>query len=270
MTTQMSSQPTNAEGQTTAADHAELQALLINEVLTDYLQMKDGDIEKTIILGDKVLSEWVAAKTELKQTNRVHGSLFNPFQFVGIGETTHSALLGDLLDPQGSHGQGKLFLESFLNLLDVPNPAEGKWIVTVELGRIDILLRRLKPSSVIIVENKSNFAIDRPNQLYRYWEQEIYRHYPKLDYRSDDTKRSFKIVYLPPDSSKKLDEDSLKRPREWADAMPLYKCVPIKPCTLPFQELMKTWLAVPVGMIPAKNVRLTTFLQFYSELWQSL
>lgn len=48
---------------------------------------------------------------------RCTASAFNIFQVLGriydeVG--THSALLANLLNPQGSHGQGTLFLERFL------------------------------------------------------------------------------------------------------------------------------------------------------------
>jgi hypothetical protein len=145
------------------------EAPLINEVLTDYLQVIEEGISKPITLGNLVLSDWMAAKAELEAMNKASGGLFNPLlQFIDIGETTHSALLGDLLNPQGSHGQDNLLLKSFLTLIDIPEPSRGKWFVTVEKGRIDILLRRLKPSSVVIIENKSNHATDQKHQLYRY------------------------------------------------------------------------------------------------------
>ena len=270
MTTQMFQQPPPIESQPTTEARVELVAFCINKVLDGYLKLKAGGIFDSIPLADQVLSQWMAEKTELKKTNRTNGSLFNPLKSINIGETTHSVLLGDLLNPQGSHGQGKLFLESFLSLIEVPNPTKGEWGITVEMGRIDILLRRLKPASVVIIENKSNNAGDQPNQLYRYWEQAIHRYYPKLDYGLDDTKCSFQIVYLPPDSCKKLSEDSMTRPREWANKMPFHERIPIKPHIIPFQNLMEHWLASSAGSVPAENLRLTTFLRFYSELWQAI
>src|SRR6266487_2142717 len=96
---------------------------LINEVLTDYLQLR-GDAVKsftqTVTAGDQILSAWMATKRELDQANWTQGDLFDPLQSIEIGETAHSALLGDLLNPRGSHGQGGLFLESFLRLIEVP------------------------------------------------------------------------------------------------------------------------------------------------------
>jgi hypothetical protein len=269
MPPQMSSQSTHIESQPAAADRAELMNLLINEVLADYLQMRDEGIEKTITCVDKILSKWMAVKAELEQKNRDYGELFNPLRIIDPGETTHSALLGDLLNPQGSHGQDNLFLDSFLSLIGVPDPAEGKWVVTVEQGRIDILLCRLQPISVVIIENKSNDAIDQPNQLYRYWLEKIYLPYHKLvEQGSDDTKHSFKIVYLTPGSFKQPDKHSLERP-EWA-AKYLPERILIKPDILRFHDLMECWQKDTSGKIATTNIWLSSFLHFYSELWQPL
>ena len=101
----MSSQVAQTECLPAVASHADLVALLTNEVLTDFFQMRDAIIGKTIILGDEVLSKWVSTKAELKEANKLDSCFFNPLRTIPICETTHSAILGDLLNPQGSHGQ---------------------------------------------------------------------------------------------------------------------------------------------------------------------
>lgn len=40
-----------------------------------------------------------------------------------------------------------------------------EWIITAEEGRVDVLLRRQNPLGAVIIENKSNWAGDQPNQL---------------------------------------------------------------------------------------------------------
>ena len=244
----------------------------INEVLADYLRLRADavkSVSQTVTLGDQVLSAWIATKSELELTNRTHGGLFNPLRSIAIGETTHSALVGDFLNPQGSHGQASLFLDSFLALIGIPEPAAGKWAITVEKGRIDILLRRLNPHSVVIIENKSNGAIDQTNQLYRYWHRNIHEPYPNLNGEPDFIKQRFKIVYLTPSLSKEPLGNSLDRPAKWNSIPGLPKNVPselVRIVTL--QELVKCWLTDPRVQIPETNFRLTTFLQFYFELWQ--
>ncbi len=244
----MTSQPTTDEIPAAAAARAELVAFLI----------------------DEILSQWMTAESILNEKNKADSELFSPLQFIHIDEKTHSALVGELLKPRGSHGQGRLFLDSFLALVDVHEPTAGdEWAVTVEkMGRIDILLCRSNPSSVVIIENKSNRANDQLNQLYRYWYYRIHLpHLPMdLDYDSEDTKRRFKIVYLTPDSYKKPVDHSLDRPQDLPPELP--KRIPIEPFILPFQDLIQTWRDDPA--VKTTNERLKVFLDFYSDCWQSL
>lgn len=122
---------------------------------------------------------------------------FNPLEeFVSRvreKENTHSKILADLLNPNGSHNQGSLFLEEFLVwILRSPDDAgldisrlrldEGFFIKREfcikeyspdksDLGRIDIYIE-IKDSNNdvlgIIVENKINDAQFQPDQLPRY------------------------------------------------------------------------------------------------------
>lgn len=112
---------------------------------------------------------------------RVTGGHFNLFQVLGIGHyevKTHSPILAELLNPQGSHGQGNLFLSLFLKQFgidDVSFSAEGSK-VTKEYhigtktedtgGRIDIVIQD-KLDRRILIENKI-YAGDQENQLTRY------------------------------------------------------------------------------------------------------
>src|SRR5690606_34578014 len=97
----------------------------------------------------------------------------------------------------GDHGEGPLFLHSFLEHIGIEEPKCGEWRVTIEAGRVDILLVRKNPLSVVIVENKARGAVDQPSQLYRYWFNEIFKRAPKLDYADVAINRRFKIIYAP-------------------------------------------------------------------------
>jgi hypothetical protein len=116
---------------------------------------------------------------------RVTGAKFNIFNILRVGHlelTTHSPILGALLDPKGSHGQGTIFLELFIERFRIKgaNPEKhinlDKVIVEVERhigpvteisgGRIDILVSD-DSGPQFMIENKI-YANDQPNQLKRY------------------------------------------------------------------------------------------------------
>lgn len=107
----------------------------------------------------------------------------------------HSAFLAELLDPRGSHGQGGVFLRSFLSLLGTETGVAGvlpedaiemEWTVTTERwlfprdddsgdgGRVDILLKARKAKGhgeyAIVIENKIKHG-DEWRQLQRYKKQ---------------------------------------------------------------------------------------------------
>ena len=127
--------------------------------------------------------EWLSEK---------HGDRFNIFEI--LDRTTdevkgHSAFLGELLDSNGTHGQGSLFQIAFLQLLEslqLPDDNFREWMdgsqnwkTLIEFpipqrfdgidngsGRIDLLIEGDDAS--IIIENKI-YAPDQPEQLERYW-----------------------------------------------------------------------------------------------------
>jgi hypothetical protein len=61
------------------------------------------------------------------------GESFNLFRILGVERlevSTHSAILRELLDPRGSHGQGAVFLRRFVEVLELP-------AFDYEQGRVD-------------------------------------------------------------------------------------------------------------------------------------
>jgi hypothetical protein len=242
-----------------------------DEVFASFAALKRERAKHAGMLANDVLDKWHEAKCKLAVTNRAFSLLFRPFDLIPIGETIHSRIIGELLDPHGSHGQGDLFLLSFLTLLGVPEPARGKWVVTVERWHVDVLLSRKEPASVIIIENKSNNAADQSNQLYRYWHQQIFKRYPDLDYSLPETRASFKVVYLPPDTSKKPDAESLLRPCQWDETKELrsYPRIPFEVVdTVSFRADIASWLTKVSSRLDGRNARLRLFLEFYAEIWR--
>lgn len=105
---------------------------------------------------------------------------------------THSAFLCHLLSPHASHGQGTLFLESFLqccasrysNFPLLPDFLEPKdWLVSSEehtnYGRMDIVIQNPMGRFLCVIENKID-APEGSEQLTRYgkWMKEYEREYP--------------------------------------------------------------------------------------------
>lgn len=222
---------------------------------------------KTVI--PRVISGWMTLQTEQNKKNESCGHLFNPLALIPIGETTHSRLLGDLLDPNGTHGQGRRLLHAFLDGIDVPDPTAGDWMISIEQGGVDICLWRRAPASVIIIENKSNNAVDQPNQLYRYWHENIYKPYPNIDYSLSQNKKAYQVIYLPTTAEKLPTSNSLQRP-EYLDLSNLPKTladvgITVKICA--FRDHITAWLNHCDKLVPSDNLRLRTHLQFYKELW---
>ena len=108
------------------------------------------------------------------------GENFNVFRILKL-ETrevrTHSAFLGELLNPAGSHGMQDTFLRLFIEQIGFTDFDTASAKLTVEKhigqidadylqgGRIDIYLESI--GLFLFIENKI-YAIDQPNQLERY------------------------------------------------------------------------------------------------------
>lgn len=95
---------------------------------------------------------------------------FNPVGMI-VAETGWSKLIAALLDPNGDHGQGRLFLDAFLREVEI-EPAQFPDPVSVytehqlgTYGRIDVLITTV--SAVLGVEVKLD-AADQVRQLARY------------------------------------------------------------------------------------------------------
>jgi hypothetical protein len=108
---------------------------------------------------------------------QANGERFNLFDILQRGdyERTHSLMLAELLNYQGSHGQGAVFLRHFLASLKKtienfdPELVEVKTEFSIgELGRLDIKITDRNNRSIYI-ENKIHAGLQE-NQLGRYHE----------------------------------------------------------------------------------------------------
>ena len=179
-----------------------------------------------------ILKEIVLRKIrKLHKSAERTGGNFNVFSILDRERkevTTHSAIIAELLNPHGSHGQKTSFMKLFLgqlleklqkeqkaqkelrqlreNLEQIQEDELDKFRVEIETtkegkvpGRIDILIESdgIKSGDVcIVIENKID-AEDQERQLGRYYEYAL------------DTKKIPGIIYLTPEEGGKPTEKSL-------------------------------------------------------------
>ena len=248
-------------------DHGEADShAWLADILSSITNERHGRMRSAHDFVASLNTGWGRIKREELKKNRLENHHYSPLRFITIKETDHSRLLGELLDPNGTHGQGRRFLDSFLTLLGVYEPLQDGWKVTIEAGRIDILIRRTEPRSVIIIENKANDAGDQGGQLYRYWFQEIYQRYPDLNYDDPETAERFKIVYAPSLNFSRPSDDSLFRPANLVGAPKNFDKLPL-PIDYRFFKLdLAPWLERMAAEV--ESPRLAVFLKLYAEIWR--
>jgi hypothetical protein len=138
---------------------------------------------------EKLRRDWATLRQRRFERERTDAPRHNLIRFLSLHRAEigfHSPFLCDLLDPWGSHGQGSLFLRSFLEmigkkahdygadwnyqLVDTDSVNEGDWIVLGESGKIDISVRNRTQRVLIFIENKID-AREQVEQLTRYRER---------------------------------------------------------------------------------------------------
>jgi hypothetical protein len=110
---------------------------------------------------------------------RATGEHYNVFKILGIGHyevRTHSPMLGDLLDPKGTHCQGDAFLRLFVKRMSITafDTTSARLALEYSIGdvteesggRIDIVILD-EQGHAIFIENKIH-AADQEKQLQRY------------------------------------------------------------------------------------------------------
>ena len=139
-------------------------------------------IGKTLRMNEKIYAELfqsIAREIYVEQSVNRDSSVFNIFKVLQIEakEVIICRLLGELLNPQGSHDLGEEPLKLFLKLLDIPwdDSYEDLKSTNVSLEeytddgrRTDIVIHMR--GTVIPIEVKI-WAADQKNQLFDYYEQ---------------------------------------------------------------------------------------------------
>lgn len=114
-----------------------------------------------------------------EEISKISGENFNVFKIIDLTTDEvrmHSKFLSELLNPEGSHGQGDVFLKLFTEDFEIKDFETETAKIYIEKsigvktdtegGRIDILLKN-DDNKTIIIENKI-YAGDQYNQLVRY------------------------------------------------------------------------------------------------------
>lgn len=217
---------------------------------------------KTIELCSSIMKEIKAER----MSNTKMGKYVNVFslwnEFSRISEPIHSRILHFFLSDNPMHGQGKLFLSAFLEYIGFEkDKGNEEWIITAEEGRVDVLLRRLNPLGAVIIENKSNWAGDQPNQLYRYWYENIHKCEEDCNKSYYLDHPEYKIVYLVPDEAKHISANSILRPVDYPEDLP--EELPMKPKVMTFRTDIPEWLGECMDKLPAENTPLRNLIAQY-------
>lgn len=154
--------------------------------------MKDSNI----LCINSILTQLKNLNEQYEKHVRKKGEEFNVFSIIGREHyevQIHSAIIAELLNPDGLHGQGNVFLKHFLNLKKLVGEfseilkceriqVSKEFSILNNTGRIDILIQANNTS--IAIENKIN-APDHEKQLERYYG---YTKYPVIYLTLDGSK----------------------------------------------------------------------------------
>jgi hypothetical protein len=151
-----------------------------------------------------LLSQLTLIRKQNERILELTGEKFNVFNILGLSTDevrTHSAFLGEILNPRGSHCQKDLYLKEFINYFNIENFNYSTAVLEIEKsigfisndytegGTIDLLIK--DNNNAIIIENKI-YAGDQKNQLLRYHNygeknfKSVYLFYLTLDKKSPD------------------------------------------------------------------------------------
>ncbi len=127
------------------------------------------------LLKSKEIQSIISKQKEIDKNNNLNSwNIFTLSSYNNQYENFHSDIIASLLDPYGEHSEQNLFLNEFLEFLnmylklDIKKEEFTNVYVTREKGRIDIGIYCKKSKKCVILENKINNAVDMDNQLDRY------------------------------------------------------------------------------------------------------
>jgi hypothetical protein len=208
-----------------------------------------------------ILEKWYSSIKFIKFNKPVGINIFNQLY---PSETQHSKILCELLSPNGKHNMGNKFLELFFKSIikDIPFNNKETWIVTAEKDRLDIKIKNIDDTIIIILENKSNSAGDQPNQIYRYWYYRIHTIQTKI--KSDKTKYG-RILYISPDYNKQPDGQTKLPPKELLNKNLFIPDNILK--TIYFHDDIDKWLEECLNEAECKS-DVSYYLKQYKDFWR--
>jgi len=162
-----------------------------------YMKEKANYGKKLSRFFEPLIFKYRVAKEIKRQTDRYLASDFNLIEIMEPDENKVSDIIAELLKPNGKHGQGKAFLEKFLEVLstfispswlsyeslDVSQVVVKREYSTDKGRRMDVLLK-FPQGFTIGVENKP-WAGEQENQLKDY-----------AEYLEKISKGKFLLIYL--------------------------------------------------------------------------
>lgn len=218
---------------------------------------------------DNLIKNYQKFEKDYETKNLRESIDFNVFNFIEsvfwIDEPKHSRIIAFLLNPEEIHGQKNTFLHLFLEILGIKDFENNIWNVYAEKGSVDILVTSNFPDKkTIVVENKSNWAIDQDSQMYRYWYRNIFKN------NNEDLAVSFnpdknRVIYLSPNEDKYYTPNSITRPESgYEDCLEMLDEKIIS--TWYFHVQLKNWLEECAK--EAGSDRLKLFIKDYIEFWE--
>lgn len=185
-------------------------------------------------------------------------NVFNVLNICHYETKVHTPFLKHLLNPEASHRQGRLFFDSFMNLIfgneyivsDVSNIQVFEEFYT-KFGRIDILIlyKSYNQNSALVIENKI-YHHDEDAQLERY--------YTYLTQDRKLTKGHYHLVYLKPNKgAPSRNSISIERYRMLKEEKSLFE--------IGYRQDIAPWLESVVTQVKAANVE-QTLLQYIKTI----
>lgn len=233
----------------------------------DFLRNWRTKENKTIEgLMDYVNSVKSVASDYVLEKQNSHEIGFNAFTLASdiyYRENYHSDILKEILDPQGCHREGNVFLFQFIdcindNLIDSEKRIHKSDYVTAEvireLHRIDILIKSASSRHCIIIENKLHNAGDMQRQIPRYYKAML-----------EDGYIVDRIIYIPLDRDKRPNEEdwTQEEKKELENKISIILACDDRKLDLVYSWLMKC-------QKKAKYVNTASVLQQYIELLENL